>query len=434
MSLFDKELSEGRRWLRLGDTYEVTKKPRALDMALLSTIPFVPMAAIPRGGAYTPDYALKAPTNIKSGTYFERGDILVAKITPSFENGKQALVTTLPTPYGFATTEVIPLRPLKEEHDRRLLFFYLLHPDVRHRVAERMEGTTGRQRVPEDVLLALPFPEFNPEEETAVANTLETIQQLIAIETRSIQTTTELKRAAMEYLFRWGLRSEAQKETEIGPLPESWALKCIGDHFSVMSGGTPSRRTPEFWAEGTIPWVKTTEIDYGVIQETEEYITQAGLDRSAAKLLPPGTLLLAMYGQGVTRGKVAILGIEAACNQACAALSANDGVVDTRYLYHFLSFRYEPIRQLAHGGQQQNLNLEIVRNLPMAFPITKGLQFEIVAIMDAIDRKIDLHRRKRAVLNDLFKALLHKLVIGELRVTHLDLSALVHDAKRQGNI
>ena len=87
------------------------------------------MAAIPRGGAYTPDYALKAPIKIKSGTYFERGDILVAKITPSFENGKQALTTTLPTPYGFATTEVIPLRPLKEAHDRRLLFFYLLHPE-----------------------------------------------------------------------------------------------------------------------------------------------------------------------------------------------------------------------------------------------------------------------------------------------------------------
>ena len=170
MSLFDTELAEGRQWLRLGDTYEITKKPRGLDTSLLPTIPFVPMAAIPQGGAYAPDYALKAPTKIRSGTYFERGDILVAKITPSFENGKQALATTLPTPYGYATTEVIPLRPLKEEHDRRLLFFYLLHPDVRHHVAERMEGTTGRQRVPEDVLLDLPFPEFNPEEQTAVAN------------------------------------------------------------------------------------------------------------------------------------------------------------------------------------------------------------------------------------------------------------------------
>ena len=287
-----------------------------------------------------------------------------------------------------------------------------------------MEGTTGRQRVPEDVLLDLPFPEFNPEEETAVANTLETIQRQITIEARSIQTTTELKRAAMECLFTRGLRGEAQKETEIGPLPESWALKYIGDHFSVISGGTPSRRVSEFWADGAIPWVKTTEIDYGVIQETEECITQAGLDQSAAKLLPPRTLLLAMYGQGVTRGKVAVLGVEAACNQACAALSPNDGVVDTRYLYHFLAFRYEPIRQLAHGGQQQNLNLEIVRNLRLAFPVNKDQQLDIVAILDVIDRRIDLHRKKRAVLGDLFTALLHKLMTGEVRIGELDFSGI----------
>ena len=422
MSLLDTELVEGPQWLRLGDAYEVTKKPRGLDMTSLSVIPFVPMDAIPQGGAYTPDYTMRPQGEIRSGTYFERGDALVAKITPSFENGKQALATGLPTPFGIATTEVIPLRPCKEGQDRRLLFFYLLHPDVRHHVAERMEGATGRQRIPTDVLLDLPFPKFDPEEQTTVSDTLETIQQLIAVESLSIETTQTLKRAAMRTLFTRGLRGEAQKETEIGPMPESWKVESIEDHFSVVSGGTPSRRTPEFWANGTIPWVKTTEIDYCVIQETEESITQAGLDQSAASLLPAETLLLAMYGQGVTRGKVAILGIEAACNQACAAISPTDYVVDSKYLYHSLSFRYEAIRQLAHGGQQQNLNLEIVRNLPIAFPANKDSQQEIVTILDSIDRKFDLHRRKRAVLEELFRAVLHKLMTGEIRVEELDLT------------
>ena len=171
--------------------------------------------------------------------------------------------------------------------------------------------------------------------------------------------------------------------------------------------------------------MKTTEIDYCVIQETEEHITQAGLDRSAAKLLPPETLLLAMYGQGVTRGRVAILGTEAACNQACAAINPHDDVaVDTKYLYHFLSFRYEAIRRLAHGGQQQNLNLDTVRSLPVAHPANPEEQGEIVAILDAIDRKGDLHRKKRAVLDDLFKALLHKLMTGEIRAGELALSGV----------
>ena len=95
-----------------------------------------------------------------------------------------------------------------------------------------------------------------------------------------------------------------------------------------------------------------------------------------------------------------------------------------RYLYHFLTWRYEAIRSLAHGGQQQNLNLEIVRDLPVVYPQSKDEQDEIVTILDAIDRKIDLHRTKREVLEELFESLLHKLMTGEVAVSDLDLSAL----------
>ena len=261
-------------------------------------------------------------------------------------------------------------------------------------------------------------------EQIGIAQALRRIDSAISTQEKQLGTLAELKRATMQTLFTRGLRGEAQKETEIGPVPESWELKSLCDHFSVVSGGTPSRRISEFWADGTIPWVKTTEIDYCVIQETEEYVTQAGMDQSAAKLLQPGTLLLAMYGQGVTRGRVAILGVEATCNQACAAIAPKDCVVDAKYLYHFLSFCYESIRQLAHGGQQQNLNLEIVRNLPIAIPEDKDSQREIVSILDTIDRKIKLHRRKRAVLDHLFKALLHNLMTGEMRVSEFGLPTL----------
>ena len=421
MSLLDTDLGERRQWARIGDYYAVTKKPRGLDRSSFETIPFAPMDAIPQGGVYAPAFTLKSPDAIASGTYFERGDILVAKITPSFENGKQALALDLPTPFGYATTEVIPLHPRETGHDRRLLFFYLLHPDIRHHVAERMEGSTGRKRVPENILLDLPIPALEPDEQTAIANTLEVIQRASAAEAHCKQSAQALKRSTMRTLFTRGLRGEAQKETEIRQVPASWSIESIGNHFSVESGGTPSRRVPAFWEGGTIPWVKTTEVDYCLIQETEEHITQSGIDQSAAKLFPPGTLLLAMYGQGVTRGKVAVLEIEAACNQACAAISPNNDVVDTHYLYHFLSFRYEAVRRLAHGGQQQNLNLEIVRTLPVAYPTNKEEQREIVTILDTIDRKIDLHRKKRVVLDDLFKALLHKLMTGEIQAEELDL-------------
>lgn len=138
-----------------------------------------------------------------------------------------------------------------------------------------------------------------------------------------------------------------------------------------------------------------------------------------------------MYGQGVTRGKVGILGIEAACNQACAAIRPRDNRISHVYLYHYLTYRYEDIRILAHGGQQQNLNLEIVRRLQIAWPPDRAEQDEVAAVLDAIDQKIDLHRRKHAVLDSLFKALLHKLMTGEIQVDQLDLSALLSVAPKE---
>ena len=266
---------------------------------------------------------------------------------------------------------------------------------------------------------AIPIALPDKAEQEEIASVLDTIEHAIQREGLALENSQNLKNAAMHVLFTRGLRGEPQRETDVGPVPVSWELKPISDQFAVVSGGTPSRRVREFWMNGTIPWVKTTEIDYCLIKETEEYITPAGLEQSAAKILHPGTLLLAMYGQGVTRGKVAILGIDAACNQACAAITPNAGAVDSKYLYHFLVFRYESIRQLAHGGQQQNLNLEIVRNFLIAIPPDKATQDEIVGTLDAIDRKIDLHRRKRAVLKELFKALSHKLMTGEVRTADL---------------
>lgn len=270
----------------------------------------------------------------------------------------------------------------------------------------------------------VPFPIPNLDDQLKISAALAAIEVSINCNAKALLTARDLKRAAMRELFTKGLRGEAQKDTEVGPMPESWNAEPLGKHYSAVSGGTPSRATAEFWEGGTIPWVKTTEVNYGLITSTEEHITEAGLQGSAAKWLQAGTLLLAMYGQGVTRGKVAILGIDATCNQACAALRPLDESVDSIFLFHFLSWRYEEIRQLAHGGQQQNLNLDIVRELPIACPPTLEEQNEIVAILDAIDRKIDLHKRKRAVLDELFKTLLHKLMTGEVRVADLDLSAL----------
>ena len=258
----------------------------------------------------------------------------------------------------------------------------------------------------------------------SIAGLLSRVERSLVLQDELVALLEQAKAAAMSQVFSRGLRGEAQKNSEIGAIPAGWELATIDQHFSVVSGGTPPRGIDSYWAGGTIPWVKTTELKYSVITETDEHITQAGLDGSAAKMLPPGTLLMAMYGQGVTRGKVGILGIEASCNQACAAMAPTDADVLPQYLFHFLTSRYEAIRSLAHGGQQQNLNLDIVRKLHVPVPSTADEQQEIVNILDALDRKIDLHRRKGKVLDRLLKSLLHKLMAGEVSVVDLDLRAL----------
>jgi type I restriction enzyme S subunit len=316
------------------------------------------------------------------------------------------------------------LRPIQDDVDARFYVYFLQSAFTQLGIFEGAGNKTTIPNLSRNRLAALDVPHPPKPEQQSVAQALAKVREAIAVHDKATSTALELKHAVMNALFMRGLRGEQQKETEIGLMPESWVVAAIGAHHAVVSGGTPSRGNPAFWSGGTIPWVKTTEVDYCVITETEEHITPLGLESSAAKMLPAGTLLMAMYGQGITRGKVAMLGIEAACNQACAAIMPKDGTVLPRYLYHFLTWRYDAIRSLAHGGQQQNLNLEIVRELPLTFPQSQDEQFDIVTILDAISRKVDLHRKKREVLEELFESLLHKLMTGEIAVSDLDLSAL----------
>ena len=429
MSLFDTQFSGHRRWLRIGDTYEVTKKPRGLDTSKLAAIPFVPMTSIREGGAYTPDFTLKCPTKIRSGTYFELGDILIAKITPSFENGKQSLVTRLPASFGFATTEIIPLRPRIEEHDRRLLFFYLLHPDVRRQIAEHMEGSTGRRRVPVEVLLDLPVPEFELEEQTAISDSLETIQRSIANETKSAQTATAFKHAAMQTLLTRGLRGEAQKETEIGSMPKSWEPKPILELCEIWSGGTPRKSVTEYWV-GKIPWVSGKDLKFPYLDDSMDHVTLEGLE-AGSRLAPANAVLLLVRGMGLAKDlPVSVINRPMAFNQDIKALVSR-GVYSGKFLrsaiYVGKDRLLSQIVPSAHGTM--TLSLNDVENFEIPCPPDPIEVDEIVAIIEAIDRKIDLHRRKRAILQELFKALLHKLMTGEIRVSDLDLTEVIQETQ-----
>jgi type I restriction enzyme S subunit len=253
-------------------------------------------------------------------------------------------------------------------------------------------------------------------EQRRIAALLNTIQQAVAQQERLAAIASELKRALLATCFTIGLRHEPLTDTVLGPRPASWRISPIGSIARLSSGGTPSRTKPEYWDEGVIPWVKTGEVDNAVIGKVEEYITEAGLKNSSAKLFPVGTLLMAMYGQGVTRGKVALLGIEATTNQASVAFFPN-GEVSAEYLYYLFQSRYEEIRAHGHGANQPNLSAEIIKGIKITYPTDPDEQREVVDVLKLVDARVDQARRARATLETLFVSVLQETMTGKLRVS-----------------
>src|SRR5262249_13914174 len=145
-------------------------------------------------------------------------------------------------------------------------------------------------------------------------------------------------------------RSSASMRDELSF--QSWSRLRIGDFARIQSGGTPNRDVGPYWEGGTIPWVTTSELNYREITATKEHITDEGLKNSSARIFPAGTLLIALYGQGKTRGKVGRLAIEAATNQACAAILP-DSRIDVRYLFYYLQYSYDRLRALSNTGGQE---------------------------------------------------------------------------------
>jgi type I restriction enzyme S subunit len=299
--------------------------------------------------------------------------------------------------------------------DRDFLYFYLKEIET---YIDSLGSGAIFKAINKSQLAELPINEAGiplPEQKK-IAHILSTVQRAIEAQERIIQTTTELKKALMHKLFTEGLRNEPQKQTEIGPVPESWEVCKVGDVAKIQSGGTPTREIAENWNGGTIPWVKTGEINYCVIHDTEEKITPTGLANSAARLFPKGTLLMAMYGQGITRGRVGLLGIEAATNQACASITPTDKMrISSVFLYYFFEYHYEDLRKLGHGANQRNMNAALIRSFPLAFP-KPDEQAAVVSAFESLDQKRALHERKKTRLQDLFRTFLHELMTAKTRV------------------
>jgi type I restriction enzyme S subunit len=189
---------------------------------------------------------------------------------------------------------------------------------------------------------------------------------------------------------------------------DEWIGSTIEEISDISSGGTPSRTKPEYW-NGDIPWISTSLIEYNKIKTANEFITELGLNNSSTKLFPIGTILMAMYGQGKTRGKVAILDIKAAINQACAAISLKKGM-NTEFVFQNLSARYEEIRKISNEGGQKNLSSTLIKKIPFSYPrIESKEQQKIADCLSSLDNLITAETEKLEHLKDHKKGLLQQL-------------------------
>lgn len=199
-------------------------------------------------------------------------------------------------------------------------------------------------------------------------------------------------------------------------LPESWLSVCVGHIGDVQNGSTPSRKCSTYWA-GIIPWVSSGEVQNGILDTTRECITEEGYRDSSVSLLPKGTVLIAMIGEGKTRCQTALLNIPACINQNIAGVILDHGLVESRYLWYWFQARYKQNREFGSGSGPQALNCHKVRELPLNLPPLEE-QREITVRLNRLMAQAGQieaqYVRAKAQVDRLTQSILAKAFRGEL--------------------
>lgn len=414
-------LVDHQGWLEMTIDEIADVNPRADKASIPDDLPvsFIPMRAVGAGDGSIQVEETRPAGEVKKGfTAFLEGDVLFAKITPCMENGKMVVVPKLVNDYGFGSTEFHVLRP-KPGIDAKYLYYYVSSQTFRSEAERHMTGAVGQRRVSTTYLkeCKIPIAPLDQQKrivaeiekqfsrlDQAVANLKRVKANLkryktavlkAAVEGRLVETEAELAhRASVEAASRRldqrqgkGKYKEpvAPDTTNLPKLPEGWVWANIDQLAEVGTGATPKRGQSRYYG-GDIPWVTSAVVNDAFVDRATEFVTNEALTETNLTLYPPGTLLVAMYGEGKTRGKCTELRISATTNQALAALQVDEYV--RTYLKLFLDYNYEETRKVASGGVQPNLNLSLVRAIRIPFPpLTE--QHRIVA---EVDRRLSLLR------------------------------------------
>ena len=362
-------------------------------------------------GQKVADANSKAAYTGKSCSKFLPNDTLMARITPCLENGKIAKYES--DTAGFGSTEFFVLRAKKNKATADYVYYLSQTHYIRQLAVNSMTGASGRQRADAKYIgnIKWNFPDI--EIQRKIADILSAYDKLIENNNKRIHLLEQMaENLYKEWFVRFRFPGYEDVEFEDG-MPKGWVREKIGLHYNTCSGGTPSRTHEEYYADGTIPWVKTGEIKDNIIIHTDECITEDGVKGSSAKLLPQGAVVMAMYGVNI--GMLAYLDSEMTCNQACCVFSDKNEIISRHYLFHYLYSIRDYLLLIGFGAAQQNLSQDLIKKVKIVIPPT-----ELIKKFD--EQKEPLYQTIRALMmqNDKLTKqrdmLLPRLMSGKLEV------------------
>lgn len=356
-------------------------------------------------------------------TFFAEEDLLVAKVTPCFENGNIALAKNLKQGIGFGSSEIFVLRCIGVLN--KYLFYYSFSNEFQGRACSTMCGVGGLKRISPLFMrthqLAIPpLAEQQTIADYLDKKTAEIDEQITALEKKS-DAYQRLKRSLISEVVTRGLNPTAELKDSgiewIGEIPAHWVVKRLKDIADLGSGTTPKSSNEKYY-DGTHPWLITGDVQNRLIERNENFITDLALaDIPNLKLYPAKTVLLAMYGGG-TIGNVGLMTYPAYINQACCAMISKSGIYE-KYLFYYLRTKYSRIISTGVGGTQINLSQNKIAAYPIAVPPFKEQQAiadyldkktaEIDSNISAISSKIDAYKRLK-------QSLIDEVVTGKRRI------------------
>ncbi|MBW6411012.1 restriction endonuclease subunit S [Clostridium weizhouense] len=343
--------------------------------------------------------------NKSSAKIFKKGSVLIAMYGATI--GKVAILGVDAT-----TNQACAAAECYEVVNNKFLFYYLL--SQKENFIDLGKGG-AQPNISQAIIKEYTIPLPTLKEQHRIVNRIENLFEKLDKAKELIEEARDgfekRKAAILEKAFRGELTNDYRMKNNMA---YNWSLNKLKNVAKITSGGTPSRKRPEYF-EGEIPWIKTGEIIWSHIYDSEEHITQEAIDNSSAKLIPSGSVLVAMYGQGLTRGRAAILLGEACTNQAVCALIPTEKI-RARYLYYYFMKNYWNFRQLAKGGNQENLSGKVIGEFEIEIPSVEE-QKEIVRILDKFleeESKIDELTQLEEQIELIKKSILAKAFRGEL--------------------